>query len=394
VAITGLGLICASGNTVAESWTSMQAGVCSLATIQSVDTTPYKFHQGGEVRAFDPVQHFEPKHLDLLDRFAQFVLVAAREAVKESGVDFEADMSARAAVITGTGAGGFCTVDEQWARPRMHPLTIPRTMASAGASHIAMDFGITGPAFTVSSACSSSNHAIGQAFWMVRNGQADVALAGGSEAPFTAAVLRGWDALRVVSPDTCRPFSRDRRGLLLGEGGGVMVLEPLDHARARGAKILGEIAGFGMSSDAAHITQPAVSGPTMAMQAALKDAGIAPKSVGYINAHGTGTTLNDATEASAIRQVFGTHPVAVSSTKSMHGHAIGGAGAIEAVATVLALRDGVLPPTVNYSERDPQIDLDLVVASARQAQCEYALSNSFAFGGLNAVLVFRRGEEY
>jgi nodulation protein E len=267
-------------------------------------------------------------------------------------------------------------------------------MYNAGASHISMDLGITGPAFTISTACASATHAIGQAFWMVRSGAVEAAICGGSEAPFSPGILRAWEAMRVVSGDVCRPFSRDRRGLTLGEGGAMLLLERAESAVRRGAKILGEVVGFGMSSDAGHITLPTVEGPAAAMSAALSDAGIAADAVDYINAHGTGTLANDVTETQAIRRVFGKHAdqMAISSTKSMHGHALGASGALEAFATVMALRDGVLPPTVSYTEADPECNLDVIPNIARQRQVEYALSNSFAFGGLNAVLAFRRWE--
>jgi nodulation protein E len=255
-----------------------------------------------------------------------------------------------------------------------------------------MEFSITGPSYTISTACSSAAHAIGQAFWMIRSGAAPLAITGGSEAPFSFGILKAWEAMRVVSPDTCRPFSKDRRGMVLGEGAGMLILEPMEAARARGARIYGEVVGFGMSADAAHITQPSAEGAARAMRAALGDSGLQPDEIGYINAHGTGTAANDPTETAAIRAVFGKHAekLAISSTKSMHGHALGAAAALEAAGTVLALRDGVLPPTANYNEPDPDCDLDVIPNQARQAQVECALSSSFAFGGLNAVLAFRR----
>jgi nodulation protein E len=276
-------------------------------------------------------------------------------------------------------------------RNRVHPLTIPKTMANAGASHISMEFGITGPSFTISTACSSAAHAIGQAYWMLRSGVTDLAITGGSEAPFSFGILKAWEAMRVVSPDTCRPFSKDRHGMILGEGAAMLVLEPLEAARARGARIHAEIVGFGMSADAGHITQPSVEGAARAMRAALRDASLAPERIAYINAHGTATAANDPTETAAIRAVFGAHAerLAISSTKSMHGHALGASAALECVATALALRDGLLPPTANYSQPDPECDLDVIPNQARAAQVEYALSNSFAFGGLNAVLALR-----
>ncbi|MGH9581860.1 MAG: beta-ketoacyl-[acyl-carrier-protein] synthase family protein, partial [Bryobacteraceae bacterium] len=276
--------------------------------------------------------------------------------------------------------------------PRVAPLTIPRTMSNAGASRISLEFGIKGPAYTVSTACSSSNHSLGQAFWMVRAGQVACAVAGGSEAVFAEGLMRAWEAMRVVSPDACRPFSADRKGLTLGEGAGALVLENWKHAKARGARILGEIVGFGMSSDAHHVTQPCVEGPANSMRWALCDAKIAPERVGYINAHGTGTQANDATEIQAVRTVFGRHAdsLLLSSTKSMHGHTLGAAGAVEGIATVLALKHGLVPPTANFTTPDPVCDLDVVPNEPRRASPEFALSNTFAFGGLNATVVFRR----
>jgi len=333
----------------------------------------------------------------LLDRFAQFAVIAAREAVANSGIALTAELRQKTAVVTGSCIGGQSTQDAgfvelyQREQDRVHPLTIPRTMANAAASQICMELGLTGPAYTISTACSSANHAIGHAFWMIRQGVAELAIAGGSEAPFSFGLLKAWESLRVVSPDTCRPFSRDRRGLILGEGGAMLLLEPLAAARARGATIYAEVAGFGMSSDAHHITQPSVEGPVRAMRAALLDAGLGPDQIGYINAHGTGTIANDPIETRAIRNLFGPHAdrLAVSSTKSMHGHALGAAGALEAVATVLALRERILPPTANFTVPDPACNLDVVPNCARAACVEGALSNSFSFGGLNAVLAFR-----
>ena len=324
-------------------------------------------------------------------------MVAAREAVADAGIEWTPELREETAIVTGSCVGGQTTEDEGFVSlyrkniPRVNPLTIPRTMENAAASRISLETGIVGPTYTVSTACSSSNHAIGQAFWMVRGGSARMAIAGGSEAVFSLGFLKAWEAMRVVSPDTCRPFSKDRRGLILGEGAAMLVLEPLESAQARGARIYGEIVGFGMGSDAFHITQPSPDGAARAMRAALADGGLKPEHIGYINAHGTATQANDATETAAIRKIFGQHAdrLQVSSTKSMHGHTLGAAGALEAVATVLALRHGILPPTANYSEPDPACDLDVIPNQARQAQVEYALSNSFAFGGLNAVLAFR-----
>lgn len=274
----------------------------------------------------------------------------------------------------------------------LHPLTIPRVMAHAAACHISMEFGITGPSLSISSGCSSATHAVGQGYWMVRYGQVEAAIVGGCEATFSLFQLKSWEALRVLAADTCRPFSLGRAGIILGEGAAMMQLEPLESACARGAKIYAEIVGFGMSSDASHITRPSAEGTRQAMNVALLDANISSEQVGYINAHGTGAPTADAQEVTAIRAVFNGHAekLAVSSTKSMHGYAIGATGALEAVATVLALRYGVLPPTANFTEPDPQCDLDVIPNLARAAEVEYALSNTFAFGGMNAVLAFRR----
>ncbi len=397
VAITGLGAICALGQNVAEAWDALCQGRPGIGTIKSVDVSGLRFQNGAEVRGYDPAFHFDPSRMDLLDRFAQFAVLAAREALRDSGTVWTPGLRESTAVVSGSSVGGQSSQDVGFRelykleRGRVHPLSILRIMANAGASHISMEFGITGPVYTISTACSSANHAIGLAFRMVRDSEVEMAIAGGSEAPFSLGLLKAWEAMRVIAPDTCRPFSRDRRGMILGEGSGMLVLEPLEAARARGARIHAEIMGFGMSSDAHHITQPSVAGPARAMRAALRDAALRPEQVGYINAHGTGTPGNDPMEARAIHEVFGAHAnqLAVSSTKSMHGHALGAAGALEAVATILALREGILPPTANFTAPDPECNLDVIPNRARPAKVECALSNSFAFGGLNAVLVFR-----
>jgi nodulation protein E len=274
---------------------------------------------------------------------------------------------------------------------RVHPLTIPLGMANSGASQISMEYGVHGPTFTFSTACSSSAHAIGHAFWMVRSGAAPLALAGGADTPIYFGNMKAWEAMRVVSPDTCRPFSLDRAGMILGEGAAMLVLEPLETALARGARPIAEIVGFGMSSDASHITQPSAEGAARAIRGALKDGGFAPEQIGYINAHGTGTEANDKMECAAIRLVFGAHAekLQISSTKSMHGHTLGAAGAIEAAATAFTLDDGILPPTANFTQPDPECDLDVIPNQPRREQVETALSTSFAFGGLNAVLALR-----
>lgn len=397
VAITGLGAICALGRDVPQCGESLREGRTAIAPVESTDMSQLRFRNGGEVRGYTHAPYFDDRRADFLDRFAQFAVIAAREAVAHAGVQWTADLRENAAIVTGACVGGQSTEDigfrdvYKMGLNRVHPLTIPKTMANAGASHISMEFGVTGPSFTISTACASAGHAIGQAFHMVRSGQTDLAIAGGSEAPFSFGILKAWEAMRVVSPDTCRPFSKDRRGMILGEGAAMFVLEPLDAARARGARIHAELTGFGMSADACHITQPSADGAARAMRSALRDSALAPETIGYINAHGTGTLANDVSETSAIRSVFGAHAahLAVSSTKSMHGHALGAAAAIECLATVLALRDGFLPPTANFTEPDPECDLDVIPNEARAARVEYAMTNSFAFGGLNAVLVLR-----
>ena len=398
VAITGMGIISALGADLAANWSSLSQGKAGIAPVQLVDASKLRFQNGAEVREYDPAKHFKSNQIDFLDRFAQFALIAARQALADSGLKITPELGRNMAVVTGSCVGGQTSQDTAFVNlyqqnsPRVHPLIIPRTMANAGASHISMECGIYGPVYTISTACSSANHAIGNAFWMVRNGQVEAAITGGSEAPFSMGLLKAWEAMRVVSPETCRPFSRDRKGLILGEGAGMLVLETMEKAMARGATIYGEIVGFGMSSDAGHITAPTLQGPAAAMRAALLDAGITLEQISYINAHGTGTQANDQTETRAIREVFGQHAerLAVSSTKSMHGHTLGAAGALEAVATVMAMREKLIPPTANFTTPDPECDLDVVPNQARHAEIEYALSNSFAFGGLNAVLAFRR----
>jgi nodulation protein E len=397
VAVTGLGINCALGQSACEFWGRLARGESGIRALPDAGDPPYRFRNGAMAWDFNALCHFEEKELGFLDRFSQFAAVAAREAIRQSGLEFRSGLGDRTAIVTGSSVGGQFSQEDGYRNlyrhnnPRVAPLTIPRTMANSGASRISFEHGIQGPTYTISTACSSANHALGQAFWLVRSGAADVAISGGSEAVFAEGLLRAWEALRVVSTDTCRPFSKDRRGLILGEGGAMLVLENWEHAWARGATILAEICGFGMSSDAHHVTQPSVEGPVKAIRWALADAGMPFDAISYINAHGTGTAANDSTETTVIRQVFQSHAdrLAVSSTKSMHGHTLGAAGAVEAVATVLALQHQVIPPTANFTEPDPACDLDIVPNQARPCSLEYALSNSFAFGGLNAVLVLR-----
>ena len=397
VVVTGAGVISALGLDTRSFAEALAAGQTGIRPIESIDATQLRFHNAAEVHGYNPEAYFEPKDLGFMDRFAQFAVIPAREAVAQAGIEWTPKLREEAAIITGSCMGGRGAEEAgYWElfhnhRTRVHPLTIPLGMSNAGASHISMQFGIQGPAYTISTACASSAHAIGQAFWMVRSGAAPLALAGGSEAPMFVGGLKAWEAMRVVSKDTCRPFSANRTGLIVGEGGAMLVLEPLETALARGARPLAEIVGFGMSADASHITQPTVEGPARAMRMAMRDGGLAPEQIGYINAHGTATETNDRIETAAIRAIFGAHAdrLAVSSTKSMHAHTLGAAGALEAVASICALRSGTLPPTINYTAPDPACDLDVVPNVARSLQVEACLSNSFAFGGLNAVLAFK-----
>jgi nodulation protein E len=397
VAITGIGVISAIGLNRHQFWTSLVEGKSGIGEFEQPEFGPIRFKNAAVVRGYNPEEYFHDKTVAFMDRFAQFSVIAAREAVEQSGVEWTADLRERTAIVTGSCIGGRIAEEAGYwnlfhlNKNRVHPLTIPLGMANSGASQVSMEFGVHGPTFTFSTACSSSGHALGHAFWMVRSGAAPMAIAGGADAPVYFGNMKAWEAMRVVSPDTCRPFSKDRAGMILGEGAAMLVLEPMDVALARGATPIAEITGFGMSSDASHITQPLAEGAARAIRGALKDAGIALEDIGYINAHGTGTEANDKMECAAIRSVFGAHAdkLQISSTKSMHGHTLGAAGAIESAATAFSLQRGILPPTANFTEPDPECDLDVIPNEARVAGVEQALSTSFAFGGLNAVLAFR-----
>jgi nodulation protein E len=401
VVVTGVGVVSSVGSTIAKFEESLRACRPGIGPITQLDTSRLRFHNAAEVKEFEPTRHFTESQLNWLDRFAQLGIVAARDAIADSTLSWNDELRMRTGVITGSCLGGIGTEDAHYFgfyhenKPRCSPTAVPRIMSNAVASHVAMEQKFTGATFTTSTACSSANHAIGQAFWLIRQGTLDCALAGGSEAPISFGHLKAWEAMRVVASDTCRPFSKNRAGIILGEGAAMLVLETLENARARGAKIYAELAGFGMSADAYHLTSPLAEGAARAMNAALEDGHLSPEQINYVNAHGTGTQANDSTETRAIRQVFGSHAnkLAVSSTKSMHGHALGAAGALEGVATLLAFRSNFLPPTANFLEPDPACDLDIVPNQARNAEIEGALSNSFAFGGLNAVLAFRRVAE-
>ena len=390
VVVTGLGAIAATGHDVASVWAAMRQGVSGIRPIANIDTARLSVRQAAEIDRFEPSRHFDERRLLMLDRTAQFALVAARQATHE--VDLTGLQPSRGGVILGAALGqtsfeaayrGFYEEGQN----RFPPLTLPRCMPSGAASLVSMEFGLRGACFAIASACASATHAIGLAFQMIRGGLLDVALTGGADASITPGYLKAWEAMRVLSPETCRPFSRDRTGLVIGEGAAIILLEDHERALARGATIHAEVTGFGMSADAGDITAPNETGAVQAMQAALDDAGLPAAKIGYVNAHGTGTRLNDRTETAALHRVFGGVPPPVSSSKSMIGHCLCAGGALEFLATVLALRDGVLPPTAGFREADPECDIDCVPNAARPVAIGAAMSNSFAFGGLNAVLV-------
>jgi nodulation protein E len=394
VAITGIGVVSPVGSDLDAYWRALVEGQSGIGPLTTIPTARLNVRIAAEVKNYVPAENFDSRTVPLLDRFAQFAVIAARRAVADAGLVFGDELALKTATIVGTGVGGQNTLDDSYYRlygqnaARVHPFTIPRLMVNAGASHISIDLGLRGPTFTVASACASGSHAIGVAFDMIRCGRAMTALAGGAEACLTVGTLKGWEALRVLSADTCRPFSRNRSGLVIGEGAAILVLEPLDRAIARDARIYAELRGFGMSADAADIIAPSAEGGARAIRAALDDAQIPDDSIDYINAHGTGTMLNDATETQAIRTVFGAHAdrLAISSSKAVLGHGLGAAGALEAAATALAIHRRVLPPTANFEEPDSACDLDVIPNIARDQRIRCAVSNSFAFGGLNAVL--------
>ena len=400
VVVTGLGCITPIGNSVPEFRTALFAANTGIAPFPPYPEAPgetqgLRFTQSAAVRNFDPREHLESGIVTATDRTTQFAIVAARQAATESQLTNHYAPQ-KIAIIVGCACGGRQAEETEtiklYARDaRVHPLTVIRTMASAGASNISIDQHVTGPTLNISTACSSGTHAIGLAFQMVRSGMVDAAIAGGHEAPLTFGFLRAWDSMRVVSPTQCRPFSADRDGMTIGEGAAMLTLETLASAQARNATIYAEIVGFGFSADASHITQPLADGAASAMRQAVADANASPQDVGYISAHGTGTQANDSTEAAAIHQVFGPRAsqIPISSTKSLHGHSIGASGALEALATILGLHENLLPANAGVTQIDPTLNLDVILGSPRKATPKLALSNSLAFGGLNAVLALR-----
>ena len=397
VVITGAGTVNPLGLTVPDTLAAMRNGVCGIGPLDFRDVDRLSIKIGGQVHGFDGESQYNRQKIALYDRFTQFTLAAAAEAIRQSGLEFKGELSAKSGVVLGTAGGGVSTWDDNSravyaeGKNRVHPFVVPRLMNNAAASHVSMEHHLKGPSFTVSTACASSNHAMAQAFSMIRSGMAPAMVTGGSESMMCFGGVKAWEGLRVMSRDACRPFSANRNGMVQGEGAGIFVFEEYDHARARGADILCEVSGFAMSSDASDIVMPSKAGAARAIKGALDDARINPDEVGYINAHGTGTAANDKTECAAVADVFGTHAdrLMISSTKSMHGHLIGGTGAVELLACIMALRDGVIAPTIGYEEPDPDCALDVVPNVARDARVTVALSNAFAFGGMNAVLALR-----
>ena len=398
VVITGAGTINSLGHDVATTMEAMREGRCGIGPLDIRDVDRLSVQIGGQVRDYDEQAHFNRQQISLYDRFTQFTLLAAAQAMAQAGLAPTGDQANRSGVVLGTSGGGLTTQDENYravyeeGKNRVHPFIVPKLMNNAAASHVSMAYNLRGPTFTVATACASSNHAMGLAFQMIRSGMADVMLTGGSESMLCFGGVKAWEGLRVMSKDACRPFSATRNGMVQGEGAGVFVFEDYEAARKRGADILAEVVGFSMSSDAADIVMPSKQGAARAISGALADAGLPRDAVGYINAHGTGTAANDKTECAAVADVFGAHAdkLMISSTKSMHGHLIGGTGAVELLACIMALRDGVIAPTIGYEEPDPECALDVVPNAARDADVDVVLSNAFAFGGLNAVLALRR----
>ena len=398
VVITGAGTINALGHSVADTMTAMAEGRCGIGPLVFRDVERLSIQIGGQVRGFEADGRYNRQQMSLYDRCTQFTLAAAAEAIAQSGITFSGELAAKSGVVLGTAAGGVSTWDDNYrsvyedGKNRVHPFVVPKLMNNAAASHVSMEYNLKGPSFTVSTACASSNHAMAQAFQMVRTGMAPAMVTGGSESMLCFGGVKAWEGLRVMSKDACRPFSANRNGMVQGEGAGIFVFEEYEHARARGAEILCEVAGFAMSSDATDIVMPSKNGAARAIAGALSDAQLNPEDVGYINAHGTGTAANDKTECAAVADVFGPHAdkLMISSTKSMHGHLIGGTGAVELLACIMALRDGVIAPTIGYEEADPECALDVVPNEARDAKVNVVLSNAFAFGGMNAVLALRK----
>jgi 3-oxoacyl-[acyl-carrier-protein] synthase II len=406
VVVTGVGLVCACGIGTEESWAALVAGKSGIATISLFDATGFDCRIAGEVKGFDPLNWLDKKELKKTGRFIQIALAAADFAMKMAALQIEPQEADQAGVYIGSGIGGFDVIEREHEKllkggpGRISPFFIPGSIVNLASGHVSIRYGARGPNSATATACSASAHAIGDSFKIIQRGDAEIMICGGTEAAITPMGVGGFAAMKALSTRNdeparaSRPFDANRDGFVAGEGSGIVVLESLEHAERRGAKILAEVVGYGMSGDAYHITQPSEGGDGAhrVMRAALRDAKIEPHQVGYVNAHGTSTPIGDVIETQAMKRAFGesASKIAVSSTKSMTGHLLGGAGGLEAGISVLALRDQTLPPTINYETPDPACDLDYVPNTARKANVEYALSNSFGFGGTNAALVFRR----
>jgi 3-oxoacyl-[acyl-carrier-protein] synthase II len=408
VVVTGMGCISPVGNNVAETWKSLLEGKSGAAPITKFDTSQHKTKFAAEVKGFDAAAIFGTRDARRMDRFTQFAIATAMEALAQSGLTVDDSNRDRIGVVIGTGIGGISTLIEQWevmkerGPDRVSPFLVPMMISDSAAGMLAIRFGVRGPNMALATACASGNNAIGEALEMIRRGAADVMFAGASEAALIPVAMAGMNVMTALStrnddPQTAsRPFDRDRDGFLMGEGAGMIVIEELEHARARGATILGEVSGYGTTDDAHHISAPAENGAgaAMSMKLALEDAGLALGEIGYINAHGTSTQLNDRSETAAIKTVFGeqAYQIPVSSTKSMTGHLLGASGAVEATFCIKAMQDEILPPTINYHTPDPVCDLDYVPNQPRKASPGHVMSNSFGFGGHNATLIFSRFE--
>ncbi len=396
--ITGRGVVSALGSTIADFEAALLSGACGIGDISDI-APGLKFTNGAPVRDFDPSAHFDKQTQGHIDRYTQMAAVAARQAWKEAGLDENPPEPARVGVVIGTANTGIDATARAFRKIfidelRPSPFTIPQIMGSAPASRVARELCAKGPVFGVTSACASAGHAMLVGEGLIRAGIIDVAVVGGTDSCFELGLLKAWEALRVVSSDTCRPFSLGRKGLIMGEGAGMIVLERAGRAKARKARVLGRWLGAGMSSDAGDIVAPDPEGMKAAIRAGLADAGIAPEAVGYVNAHGTGTAFNDKCESAAVLEVFAGRaaPIPISATKSQVGHAMGAAGAIETIATLAALNRGILPPTLNFLEPDPDCPVDAVTEGPRPAKIDVAIKNSFAFGGLNLSIVLGRGD--
>ena len=405
VVITGMGCVSPVGNTVKETWTAILAGISGSGKITHFDASKHKTRFAAEVKGFDPVALFGPREARKMDRFTQFAAAAAIEALEQSGLKIDESNRDRVGIVIGTGIGGLGTIMEQAevmrerGADRVSPFLIPMMISDSAAGMLAIRVGARGPNMAIATACASGNNAIGEATETIRRGSADVMIAGGSEAALVPLAMAGMNVMGALStrnddPLTAsRPFDRNRDGFLMGEGAGMLILESLEHAQARGATVLCEISGYGTTDDAHHISAPAENGAgaAMSMKIALENANLTIKDIEYINAHGTSTPLNDKSETAAIKTVFGeqAYSIPVSSTKSMTGHLLGASGAVEAVFSIMAIRDGILPPTINYQNPDPVCDLDYVPNHPRKASPRHVMSNSFGFGGHNATLVFR-----